>query len=153
MVAILQAVAIGLPLVVLVSDDPIAAFVVRAGLIFFICATFLLVLFVPKMMHLKDARIEAKKKAERLAQSRARREKFLKRCKSQESTSSFQSQQTSLSRQSSEESAESLAESGILVAVLRHPKADKNEVTSLKAKLSEAAARENELQYIAGSHC
>mmetsp|Transcript_15661 Transcript_15661/g.45226 ORF Transcript_15661/g.45226 Transcript_15661/m.45226 type:complete len:131 (-) Transcript_15661:247-639(-) len=126
MVAILQAVAIGLPLVVMVSDDPIAAFVVRAGLIFFICATFLLVLFVPKMMHLKDARIEAKKKAERLAQSRARREKFLKRCQSQESTGSqcgsFQSQQTSLSRQSSEESAESLAESGILVAVLRHPK-------------------------------
>ena len=143
MVAILQAVAIGLPLVVLVSDDPIAAFVVRAGLIFFICATFLLVLFVPKMMHLRDARVEAEKKAERLAESKARHEEFLKRSKAQESSSSLQTQQTTLSRHSSEASVES-TESGI--AVLRHPKADKDEVVSLKAKLSEATAREDELR-------
>ena len=59
--------------------------------------------------------------------------------------SSLQPHDISLSRQSSEGSVESnYSEAGIVV--LRNPKADQEEIISLKAKLSEATSREKELR-------
>ena len=62
MVSILQACCIGLPLVAIVSDQPVANFILRSGLIFVVCMSMLLLMFVPKMRYLKKWKADKKKK-------------------------------------------------------------------------------------------
>ena len=63
--AILQALVIGIPIIVIVSENPTATFVVESSLVFILCGTILLCMFIPKMLFLRDNIIEEKKKAER----------------------------------------------------------------------------------------
>ncbi len=62
MVSILQACCIGLPLVAIVSDQPVANFILRSGLIFVVCMSMLLLMFVPKIRYLKKWKVDKKKK-------------------------------------------------------------------------------------------
>mmetsp|Transcript_35246 Transcript_35246/g.65274 ORF Transcript_35246/g.65274 Transcript_35246/m.65274 type:complete len:243 (+) Transcript_35246:2-730(+) len=121
MAAVLQALVIGIPLVVIVERNPISLFVVKSLLVFIICFTFLLVMFIPKMLHLKEARIEAKKKAERIAEARKRDTAF-----------QLRRSETTLTE-----------EDGLAV---HHPKLEQDELRSLKAALDEANDREKELR-------
>eukprot|EP00977_Amphora_coffeiformis_P021241 scaffold9085_cov215-Amphora_coffeaeformis.AAC.9 len=55
MASILQAFLIGLPLLFLVDDNPIARYVVRSILVFVVCMSVLGFVFVPKMLASKEA--------------------------------------------------------------------------------------------------
>lgn len=78
MVSILQACCIGLPLIALVSDQPVANFILRSALIFAVCMSMLLLMFVPKMFYLK------KWKADRIKKENLKKEKAAARKKAME---------------------------------------------------------------------
>ena len=78
MVSILQACCIGLPLVAIVSDQPVANFILRSALIFVVCMSMLLLMFVPKMFYLK------KWKADKLKKETLKKEKAVARKKAME---------------------------------------------------------------------
>jgi hypothetical protein len=57
MVCIVQVWVIGLPILKLMDDNPMAVFCVEVGIVFVSCMSTLLLLFVPKMRHLQQSRL------------------------------------------------------------------------------------------------
>jgi len=129
LVAFLEAMAIGVPLIALVYRNPAANFVVRAGLVGILCITILLAMFVPKFFHLKDARIEAAKKQTRLEASAARRGAFREACAAAEESDTG----TPNMRQTSEKKFRT---SGL--KVLFHPETHVEEMEALKDELTKS---------------
>jgi len=120
---ILQAVAIGIPLMVIASHDPTISFVVKAGLVVILSITFLLVMFVPKFFYLRDANIEAAKKQEEQREARMRRTAFQQRVSAERSGGSGASSQNT-----------SAGASG--ARVLFHPKTHDDELGALLDELN-----------------
>ncbi|KAL7554818.1 hypothetical protein ACHAWF_018402 [Thalassiosira exigua] len=133
LVAILQAVAIGIPLIALMDGNPTANFVVRAGLIFIICITFLLAMFIPKMIYHNDAVEAAKKKQSQIRESALRRTAFMARVAAQnDGAVDSQNFTPSLRRRSG-------------VRVLFHPKSHEDEMEAMKDELQNT---KQELRYL-----
>jgi 7 transmembrane sweet-taste receptor of 3 GCPR len=65
MMSILQIVIIGVPLMFLLEKNPSASYFVRVGVIFIICMSTLLLLFVPKMMYNKKRKEVQMRKQQR----------------------------------------------------------------------------------------
>jgi hypothetical protein len=55
-VTMLQISAIGLPLLFLVQENPTPLFFVKSGILFVVCMSILLLIFVPKIIHVKNYR-------------------------------------------------------------------------------------------------
>ena len=68
MIGILQISVIALPIMALVTPYPRASFFVRSALIFVLCMTILLLLFVPKIRHLRKEEESKKEREESLAE-------------------------------------------------------------------------------------
>jgi hypothetical protein len=56
LICFLQVWIIGLPVILLLADNPMALFFVRVGIVFVTCMSTLLLLFVPKIKYLNEAR-------------------------------------------------------------------------------------------------
>eukprot|EP00584_Thalassiosira_punctigera_P025958 CAMPEP_0172578104 /NCGR_PEP_ID=MMETSP1067-20121228/138569_1 /TAXON_ID=265564 ORGANISM="Thalassiosira punctigera, Strain Tpunct2005C2" /NCGR_SAMPLE_ID=MMETSP1067 /ASSEMBLY_ACC=CAM_ASM_000444 /LENGTH=972 /DNA_ID=CAMNT_0013370797 /DNA_START=307 /DNA_END=3225 /DNA_ORIENTATION=- len=121
LVTILQAVAIGIPLIALAQGNPTINFVVEAGLVSILCITFLVAMFVPKFFYLKDARVEAAKKKERLREAADRRAAYLQRLNTDETEAR------------GTEDSSSNPESSVGVKVVFHPKRNSKELGELEA--------------------
>lgn len=128
MAALLQAILIGIPLLAMVASDPVSFFIVKSLLVFVVCMVVLICMFVPKMLHLGDAREEARKKAKRIAQSRMRDEEFQRRC--------LESEQTCL------ESEQTVDKSLVVI----HPKVQQEKLDALQEALDKANDRESLLR-------
>lgn len=122
MAALLQAFLIGIPLLAMVANDPVSFFIVKSLLVFVVCIVVIVCMFVPKVLHLGDARKEAKKKAERISQARLRDEEFQRRC--------LESEQTD-------------ADKSLIVI---HPKVQQERLDSLQEALNKANNRETLLR-------
>lgn len=135
MASALQSLFIGLPLVIIVSEDPTASFIVKSGIIFVICMSFLLVMFVPKMFYLRDAYIEAAKKEQRKQAREARMASFFKR------THEPDPDDIEITIQTDERNNAS-------ARVLFHPEVEKEKIRSLESELDRAKASEKSMRQL-----
>ena len=80
MASILQAWCMGIPILIVVWDNPQAKFFVQAGIVFVTALAVLLLIFVPKMLSIHNDRVKAAEESKRIAYTnftaRSRRNQF-----------------------------------------------------------------------------
>ena len=137
--ALVQATVVGLPLMVIARGDPTLDFFVKAGIVFIICITALLAIFVPKFFYMKDARIAAAKKRQRLSEQAARRAEYQRILAETQELPADESGNTS---DSGENTLHTLRDSNKMsslgMKVLFHPANRDHELEELKSELEEA---------------